>query len=129
VIDGVEDLKWWLQLDGKTHPESMYWIPKYILLCGQWSISSLGPMSTTMQRAAESQDKVGWWEFKEGRISVKLVSIQKLHCIASPCMMKGDDWMHHFISHILQLSRSQWTFRNITLHDKCRCTLILQERQ
>ena len=37
--------------------------------------------------------------------------------------------MRHFISRILQITHSQWIFRNITLHDKIRGTLRLKERK
>ena len=56
----------------------------------------------------------------EGRISQKLFKAQELHCTASPCRIIGRDWAKHFISRILQLSHSQWIFRNITLHDSAR---------
>ena len=39
--------------------------------------------------------------------------------MSSPsCRITGVDWMKTFISHLLQISHSQWIFRNYTLHDK-----------
>jgi hypothetical protein len=29
LIDAVEDLKNWMETDGKTDPEIIYWVPKY----------------------------------------------------------------------------------------------------
>jgi hypothetical protein len=115
--------------DGRTNPEISYWVPKYILLRGQRTMAELGPMSASMQRAASSQDMIDWCEFMEGKVSTKIASIQRIHCAAAPCMMNGDDWMRHFISHVLRITHSQWIFRNITLHDKVCGTLRLQNRE
>ena len=92
-------------------------------------MATLGPMSQTMRRAAISQDKIGWREFTEGKILKDFAWIQRAHCAGAPWQMNGDDWTKHFISHILQISHSQWIFRNITLHDKVRGTLRLKERK
>jgi len=42
--------------------------------------------------------------------------------------MNGDDWGKHFISRLLQLSHSQWLFRNVTLHDAIQGTLKITKR-
>jgi hypothetical protein len=39
--------------------------------------------------------------------------------------MTGADWMKAFTSHLIQISHSQWIFRNFTLHDKKRGHLSL----
>ena len=129
LTEGVEELHEWLTQDGKTNEELSYWIPKYILLRGQRTWESLGGMSSAMHRVAASQDKIGWREFMEGKISKEIVSIQRLHCARSPGTMNGDDWTRHFLGRILQLSHSQWIFRNITLHDRSRGILKLQRRR
>ena len=91
-------------------------------------MASLGPMSRPMLRAAHSQDMIGCREFMEGKISNEFAKIQRAHCAVAPCRMNGDDWMRHFISHILHITHAQWIFRNTTLHDKVRGTLRLRER-
>ena len=92
-------------------------------------MATLGPMSQAMRQAAISQDTIGWRDFTEGKVSKDVPSIQRAHCAGAPCQMNGDDWMKHFIFHILQITHSQWIFRNITLHDKVRGTLRLKERK
>ena len=47
----------------------------------------------------------------------------------SDCRMTGEDWMKHFIGKLLQISHSQWLYRNFTLHDKTRGYLRLQRRK
>ncbi len=60
---------------------------------------------------------------------MEIASIQNLHCMSSPsCRLTGADWMKAFISHLLQISHSQWIFRNYTLHDKQRGYLRLRLR-
>ena len=92
-------------------------------------MATLGPMSHAMRRAEISQGKIGWKKFTGGKVSKDFASIQRAHCAGAPCRMNGDDWMKHFISQILQITHSQWIFRNITLHEKVRGTLRLKERK
>jgi hypothetical protein len=51
---------------------------------------------------------------------VEFRTIQDIHCALSSCQMTGEDWMKAFVSHLIQISHSQWIFRNFTLHDKQR---------
>ena len=57
--EGMELLEQWLSQDACTDAEIAYWIPKYILFRGQRPMASLGPMSASMLRAAQSQDQIG----------------------------------------------------------------------
>ena len=41
--EGVEALEEWMHQDGRTNPELVYWVPKYVLLRGQRSMCGLGP--------------------------------------------------------------------------------------
>jgi hypothetical protein len=85
-------------------------------------------MSASMQRAATIKDAIGWCEFIEENVSKEIDSIQWIHCAATPCMMNGNNWMCHFISHILHITHSHWIFRNITPHDSICGTFRLQKR-
>jgi hypothetical protein len=109
--------------DRQTSLEIAYWIPKHILLQGQRTLIDLGPMSASMQQVATSQDTIGWCEFMANKVSTNIASIQQTHCAAAPCMMNGDDWIRHFISHIIHITHFQWIFRNSTLHDRICGTL------
>jgi len=61
---------------------------------------------------------------------VEIAAIQNLHCMSSPsCRITSADWMKTFISLLLQVSHSQWIFRNYTLHDKQRGYLHLRLRK
>jgi hypothetical protein len=75
------------------------------------------------------QDSIGWTDFLHGKVLVEIASIQQLHCMSSlSCRLTGKDWMKAFISLLLQISHSQWIFRNYTLHNKQRGYLRLRLR-
>ena len=127
--DSVDELQRWMLSEGRTNIELTYWIVKYILFRGTKRMAKLGPMSMQMRDAAESQDLIGWREFMEGKISYKIDRIQQLHSATSISTINGDDWSKQFISKLLQVSHSQWVFRNTTLHDAVRGTIKLQRRR
>ncbi len=66
LIDNMDELTMWLEMDGTTHPELLYLIPKYILMRNDKPFSQLGHMSPQMRSLAESQDKIGWRNFTRG---------------------------------------------------------------
>jgi len=127
--ESVGLLEKWLLEDNRTNPELAFWIPKYLLFRGQKLFADMGPMSANLQRAAASQDIIGWVEFLHGKVSEEIAQIQIAHCSLSSCRMNGRDWMKHFVSHLLHISHSQWIFRNFVLHDRSRGNLQLKARR
>jgi hypothetical protein len=112
-----------MRQNNRTDPELVYWIKKYLLFRGTRSFASLvadgGFGSLNIKVAAVGQDLIKWTVFLHGKVSIEIASIQQLHCMSSSsCRLTGNDWMKAFISHLLQMSHSQWIFRNYTLHDK-----------
>ena len=75
-------------------------------------------MSDKMRELATSQDKVGWRRFTEGCITKKFQERQSFHLSMSNSKMNGSDWTKQLISKLLQITHSQWIYRNISLHDK-----------
>ncbi len=131
--EGAAKLSTWMRQNDHTDPELVYWIEKYLLFHGTRSFASLvtegGFGSLDVRVAAVGQDLIRWTEFLHGKVSIEIASIQQLHCMSSPsCRLTGTDWMKAFISHLLQMSYSQWIFRNYTLHDKQRGYLRLRLR-
>ena len=113
-----ESLEVWLHKGSKTEPELAYWLPKYIEGRGALRFQDLGMMSPGMRSLAVEQDVIGWRNFMEGRISKKFYDIQLLHLRDVSGHLNGRDWVKIFITKLLQMTHSQWLFRNITLHDK-----------
>jgi len=87
-----------------------------------------GYASIDIRVAAVGQDLIGWTEFLHGKVSVEIAAMQNLHCMSSPsCRITGGDWMKTFISHLLQISHSQWIFRNYTLQQRGYLRLRLRK--
>ena len=57
--EGVEAFEKWMQQDERTNLEVAYWVPTYIILQGQQTMTSLGPMFASMEQAVASQDMIG----------------------------------------------------------------------
>jgi len=114
----VEKLQEWLLKDNNTDEELAYWIPKYLLMRGTRPWAEMGDMSVKMRELATSQDKVGWRRFTEGCITKKFQERQTFHLSMSNSKMNGTDWTKQMISKLLQITHSQWIYRNISLHDK-----------
>jgi hypothetical protein len=104
--------------EDQTDPEILYWIPKYILMRGDKPLSAMGHMSPQFKALAASQDVIGCMEFTEGHISTHFYAIQSFHLTMSSSYLNGEDWTKQFISKILQITHSQWIFRNVSLHNR-----------
>lgn len=124
----TEDMGKWMGSRDNTYSEIAYWVPKYILCRGTRKFSELGAMSPRMRQLAASQDRIGWRNFMEGRVSKHFYSIQQLHLTVGESYLSGDDWMKHFITRLLHITHSQWIYRNFSLHDRRQGYLRRLER-
>lgn len=124
--ESVATLQAWLD-KRHTHPDIAFWVPRYLFGRNRIQFQALpfyAPpylrmrLSPQMQRLAEEQDSIGWTHFLEGKISKQFYHIQQAYLAGSPSPLNGRDWVKSFISELLQISHTQWLFRNITLHDK-----------
>jgi mannose-6-phosphate isomerase class I len=115
LTEQTENLEEWLYKDEKTEPELVYWIP---YLRGTTQFAAMGEMSATMRHIAESQDKIGWRRFTEGCISKEFHKRQTVFLQMTNNRLKGKDWTKQLISRLLQITHSQWIYRNITLHNR-----------
>lgn len=116
-LDNVAELENWLALNNNTDSELAYWLIKYILGRGRLQFAELGHLSHDLQLAAVSQDRIGWRNMMEGRISKEFYGIQCIHLSQSHSRINGNDWMKGLINRLIHISHSQWLFRNFTLHD------------
>ena len=74
--EGVDQLSEWLEKSNNTNLEIKYWIPKYIKCRGTRRFQDMGEMSPNMRALAVSQDKIGWRNFTEGRVTKELYQMQ-----------------------------------------------------
>ncbi len=107
LIKNVEELEKWMETDGRTDPELIYWIPKYTLMQNNKPFSQLGYMSNKMRTLAESQDKIGWRNFMEEYTSSHFYNIQRFHLSMSGSFLNSSDWTKKIITKILQLTHLQ----------------------
>ena len=73
-------------------------------------------MSTAFKEVAEGQDGIGWGKFLHGKVSKKFRKIQDAHCILAGTNVNGDDRTKLFIQRLVEISHTQWLYRNFTLH-------------
>ena len=116
--DQVKDLQEWLEKDNRTEPELAYWVIKYILMRNSKPWAEMGEMSEQMLLLARGQDKIGWRRFTEGYVTKQFYKRQDFHLKMTSNRMNGSEWTKQFISKVIQITHSQWIFRNISLHDK-----------
>ncbi len=120
LIESVNKMTEWMAWDNNTDPEILYWIPKYILMRGVKPLLDLGIMSPQFKALACSQDLIGWRDFTEGYISTHFYKIQSFHLAMSSSFLNGEEWTKQFISKLLEITHSQWIYRNVSLHDRCQ---------
>jgi hypothetical protein len=85
---------------------------------GSKPLVEMGFMSPQFKALAISQDIIGWREFTEGNILSHFYAIQSFHLAMSSSYLNREDWTKQFISKILQITHSQWIFRNISFRDR-----------
>ena len=91
--ENVEELRAWMSSHGNTDPQLVHWVSKYILERGEVKFENLGSMSPELKKLAESQDKIGWRNLMEGRISKHFIEIQQRHLEYTDSFINGNDWV------------------------------------
>jgi len=81
-----------------------------------------------MRRIGVATDKIGWVHFTEGKVPLLLRELQDNYLSACPTHLTINVWMRGFITQLLQLTHSQWIYRNISKHHKTNGTLQLAAR-
>ena len=125
MVDRLEEWMW----STATDPELACWIPMYLRARNSSSFRNLRYLPSRLSRLATTQDGIGWLHFLEGKVSSEIRNIQALFLAQSNTRVTIDSWMSKFIGHFLDISHSQWIYRNITLHHHSRGTLQLRRRK
>ena len=103
-------LQQWME-EHLTHPELVYWIPRYIGRRGYKTFAELpeaDKMSPMMKAVGEAQDQIGWQHLTEGKVATRLKDMQECHLLGAPTRMMVDTWMKGFIEQLIHLTHSQW---------------------
>ena len=115
--------------DNYTHPELVEKVPDFLCAQGGKLFTDLGTMLRSMRRIAHAADSIGWTHFTEGKIPRPLRDLQSNYLAHCPTMLTIDVWMRRFIGQLLELTHSQWIFRNITKHHHTNGTIKLETRE
>lgn len=78
-LENIADLEHWLTLNNNTYLELAYWLTKYNQGRGKVTFANLVTLSHDLQQVAVGQDKFGWRNMMEGRISKQFSAIQSIH--------------------------------------------------
>ena len=103
----------------QTDTKLAFWIREYLLHRSQVQMANLAPlrpMLAALREEAESQDKIGLIEFLHGKVSTTFRGIQRAHCIIAGIQISGNGWMIQFTRQLIDISHTQWLYRNFTLH-------------
>lgn len=121
----IIDLEDWMIKNEKTDRELRYWLIAYLRFRGERTMSSLGVMSPALQEVSNDIDMIGWTDLLHGRIPISLRAYQQSYCASINSRMNGQDWAKALITKLLNVSHSQWMYRNFSLHSKSKGHLNL----
>jgi hypothetical protein len=68
--------------------------------------------------AATTQDRIGWRNFVEGKISKEWRILQSRHYLEIASRRSGDRWAEKLVTKLLELVHSMWKYRNSILHER-----------
>lgn len=128
--DGVDKLEVWLGRGGRTEPELAFWIAQVLRLRGSHQEIPWEQISEEVRAVVQDIFLIGWADFLLGRIPTSMTTLQDNYCTAFslPNGATGSTWAKSFIYQLLQISHSQWLYRNFTLHHRTRGYLATKAR-
>jgi len=114
----VDDLVQWMAATNiSTHLQQM--ISTYLMSQSKRTmISCVQTTSPLLHALATVQDRLGWDNFVEGRISKLFVEVVQVDLERIQSRLTPEKWCKTFIQKLLQLTHKQWLFRNSHTHYK-----------
>ena len=91
-------------------------------------MSSLCKMSLVIAEIALHCDLIGYVDIMHGCLPLSLLRYQQTFCVSMHSRMGGASWMKKLVSKLLDMSHSQWLFRNFSLHNKVKGHLHLSHQ-
>jgi hypothetical protein len=85
--------------------------------------------ATSIRTAAMAQDRIGWMNFTEGKISKRWRYLQAAHYQSTHSRRTADQWAAGLVTSLLSMVHAQWTHRCNILHARDAQGLRLQEAQ
>jgi hypothetical protein len=122
----INELHGWMS--ATTDPELCYWFIHYLRLQGEREMSSLGEMTPAIAEIALDCDMIGYVDIMHGRLPLSLIRFQKTFCVSVNSRTGGAAWLRKLVTKLLDMSHTQWLFRNFSLHNKIKGHLHLSHR-
>lgn len=123
-VESVHQFEIWLK-ENDTYKEVAGCLVEYLLGRGDKTFSEcVEGRPTRFSAVAESQDLIGWGRFTEGMVSKHLIELQKDYYGITGSRRSVDKWIRGVITQLLQITHTQWIYRNVVVHDKMTGTLI-----
>jgi hypothetical protein len=114
TVDFMEE---WLSEVG-TNPALQTCIIRYAHGRGYLTMSDIcSDLGHQYREMAVEQDVIGWRRFMEGMISKQLVCIQADYRAHTGEGIRAMAWASQFVVWLLEVTHSQWIYRNIQVHD------------
>jgi len=77
--------------------------------------------------AAETQTKIGWLNFTEGKLALQWQELQTAHYERIRSDKSAKKWTRGLVMELLQLTHSQWVYRNSIKHKKDQRGLNIED--
>ena len=113
----VQRLVEWLDLQ-RTDPELTLLLRQYLLARGRSPMSTFCPPGSSYSVLADAQDRLGFHNFIEGRISVQFKSARQWDISRRRLRKHAPHWCNGLVLRLTQITHRQWTYRNQTVHYK-----------
>lgn len=128
--ESINKLEEWLSRGDQTEPELAFWIVRILRLRGSYQELPWEHMSEAIRIVVQEILYIGWTEFLQGKLPRSLTTLQGDYCTSGADFRgtTGRSWAKAFICQLLQISHSQWLFRNFSLHHRTRGYLATKAR-
>jgi len=122
--ESVKQFEIWLK-ENDTCEELTRGLVEYMLGRGNTTFQEcIRNGSDRMLAVAVSQDVIGWGRFTEGMVSKHLIELQKDYYGITGSRRSVEKWIRGVITQLLQITHTQWIYRNVVVHDKTVGTLV-----
>ena len=81
-----------------------------------------------LKELGRTQDRIGWRNFTEGKITKCFCAVQRRFLKASGASLTVDSWLKAFVSKLLRMTHSMWIFRCISKHHRTKGKLVLDTK-
>ena len=112
-----------------TDPELVPLVTDYLLGRGSTKFIRLSDLPRYFRGLALSQDKIGWRNFTEGKVTKVFRRVQESYLASADTNLSADSWMKGFVGKLLAMTHSQWIFRCISKHHRTQGSLVIATKE